>query len=79
MNNGIPVSPDPLSSQRKREAIFNGGAGQAPPINHAFIDNKRFVKLTPSMHVESLINMGQGTEKDSVGHTYGKQSFNSQS
>ena len=42
------------------------------PVDHGFLENKRFVKLTPSTHVNSLMNMGQGPAKETAGQDYGK-------
>jgi hypothetical protein len=59
--------------QKKREALFNGGAGQIQPTNHAFMENKRFVRLTPpGTKVGAIINMGQHADHIRSGHEYGK-------
>ncbi len=74
-NNNSPSPSDAHTQfqQRKKEALFNGGAGQIQPTNHAFLDNKRFVRLTPpGTKVGAIINMGHEPEVERSGNQYGK-------
>ena len=62
---------DSEHSQKKREALFQGGAGQYKPSTHIFINNK-LVPLTEGTDASALMNMGiANPNQTSLNREYG--------
>ena len=66
------TKPDNLETQKRREALFQGGAGQVKPQSFVFL-NRKMIELQNGTDASTLLNMGVNhSNMTSLNHDYGK-------